>query len=269
MGRAVRVLGAGASCHVVARGNNRQMMFLDDQDRERFLELLVEVAGVAGWRGLAYCLMGNHLHLVVTTPEGDLPQVMRDVLGRYARWFNRTRRRSGHVFGGRYRSGLIESDAHLLAVVRYVARNPYAAGLVSDPVDWEWGSYRAVVLGLPGVGFVDHDEVLGLFHRHEWRARLALRQFVMSGLVAAPRRQEVLLDVNDVSGRPSVWKVFCALPPLEATLACSRLGYTHAEIAAGAGVTRSAVSYRLRALGGSPRVCLARRGERERPETTT
>lgn len=104
MGRAVRVVGAGASYHVVARGNNQQMMFLDDEDRARFMKLLVEVAGGAGWRGNAYCLMGNHFHLAFMTPAGDLPEGMRGLLGRYARWFNQAHRRSGHVFGGRYRS---------------------------------------------------------------------------------------------------------------------------------------------------------------------
>lgn len=248
MGRAVRTLGAGASYHVVARGNNREAMFIDDEDRERFLELLVEVAGRAGWRGYAYCLMGNHFHLAFMTPEGDLPEGMRDVMGRYARWFNRAHRRSGHVFGGRYRAGLIESDGHLLSVLRYVARNPVAAGLVADPADWAWGSYRALANGLSGDGFVDEAEVFGLFHRHQWRARRAFRHFVMNGPVAPPVREDAPLALRDAGRRPSVWQVFCALPSLDATRVCRALGYSHAQIAAGAGVTRSAISYRLRSV---------------------
>lgn len=258
MGRAVRVVGAGASFHVVARGNNRQLMFLDDEDRARFVELLVEVAGSAGWRGYAYCLMGNHFHLAFMTPDGDLPEGMRDLLGRYARWFNRAHRRSGHVFGGRYRSAPIESDGHLHAVIRYVARNPVAAGLIADPVDWEWGSYRTLALGLPGPGFVDVDGVLGLFARHRWRARRALEHFVVDGLVVPPPREPSPLFAAQVLRRPSVWQVCAVLPSLEATCACGALGYTHAEIAAVAGVSRSAISYRLRD---------ARRGSREVPGT--
>lgn len=260
MGRTVRVFGAGASFHVVARGNDRQLMFLDDDDRARFMALVVEVAGSAGWRGYAYCLMGNHFHLAFMTPEGDLPEGMRDLLGRYARWFNRVHRRSGHVFGGRYRSGLIESDAHLLAVIRYVARNPVAAGLIADPAEWEWGSYRALVEDLPGEGFVDRDEVLGLFARHRWRARRALRHFVVDGLVVPPPREPSPLFAAEVLRRPSVWQVFGALPPLEATSVCGALGYTHAEIALVAGVSRSAISYRLRdARRDSPEVPGTRR----------
>ena len=87
MGRSIRVVGAGAIYHVVARGNDRQMLFLDDDDRARFMELLVEVAGASRWEGFAYCLMGNHFHLAFATPEGDLPGGMRDVMGRYARHF--------------------------------------------------------------------------------------------------------------------------------------------------------------------------------------
>lgn len=254
MGRSIRVVGAGAIYHVVARGNNRQMLFLDDDDRARFMELLCEVAGASSWEGFAYCLMGNHFHLAFATPEGDLPEGMRDVMGRYARHFNRVHGRSGHVFGGRYRAGPIESDGHLLSVVRYVARNPVMAGLVADAADWEWGSYRAVVHGLPGSGFVDQVGVLELFHRHRWRARVSLRHFVEDGLV--PGRVPVDPGPLEEAGgrRPSVRQVFFALPPLAATHACHSLGYTHVEIAGAAGVTRSAISYRLRPVppGSSP-----------------
>lgn len=253
MGRAARVLGAGASYHVVARGNNRQLMFIDDADRTRFMELLVEVAGGAGWRGYAYCLMGNHFHLAFMTPEGDLPEGMRALLGRYARWFNQAHRRSGHLFGGRYRSAPIESDSHLLAVIRYVARNPVAAGLIADPADWEWGSYRALVAGLPTSGFVDEEDVFGLFHRDRWRSRRALRHFVLDGLVVPSPRASVPLFARGAARRASVWQLFCVLPPLDATRVCRALGYTHAEIAAGAGVTRSAISYRLRLAPGHSR----------------
>ena len=267
MGRPIRVVGAGAIYHVVARGNDRQMLFLGDDDRARFMELLVEVAGALNWEGFAYCLMGNHFHLAFATPEGDLPEGMRDVMGRYARHFNRVHRRSGHVFGGRYRAGPIESDGHLLSVVRYVARNPVVAGLVADAADWEWGSYREVVHGLPGAGFVDQAGMLELFHRHRWRARASLRHFVEDGLVPGRARVDPRpIEEAGALRRPSVRQVFFVLPPLAATHACHSLGYRHVEIAAASGVTRSAVSYRLRAAppGSSPG-CLARRGECNSP----
>lgn len=262
MGRRIRVVGAGATYHVVARGNDRQMLFLDDDDRGRFMELLVEIAGASGWEGFAYCLMGNHFHLAFATPEGDLPEGMRDVMGRYARHFNRVHRRSGHVFGGRYRSEPIQSDAHLLSVVRYVARNPVVAGLVADAADWEWGSYREVVHGVPATGFVEPAGVLELFHRHRWRARTSLRHFVDDGFVPGRARLDPRpLEEAEAGRRPSVGQVFFVLPPLAATHACHVLGYTHVEIAMEAGVTRSAISYRLRlgAAESSPRVPGTRR----------
>lgn len=249
MGRAVRVVAEGASYHVVARGNNRQTVFLDDDDCAHFMELLAQVAATAGWRGYAYCLMSNHFHLAFMTPVGNLPEGMRDLMGRYARWFNRAHRRSGHAFGGRYRAALIESDEHLLEVVRYVARNPVTAGLIADPALWEWGSYRSLVEARSGTPFVDDAEVLGLFARHRWRARRALRHFVESGPVAVPSSVFAPLNVGAVVRRPSVGQVFSAVAPDVATRACQALGYTHAEIAAGAGVSRSAITHRLRPPG--------------------
>lgn len=122
-----------------------------------------------------------------------------------------------------------------MAVVRYVARNPVAAGLIADPVHWEWGSYRALVEGLPNSGFVDEAEVLGLFHLHRWRSRRAFRNFVLDGLVVPSPSEPGPLFASDAARRPSVWQLFCLLPSIEATQVCHEMGYTHAEIAAGRG----------------------------------
>jgi putative transposase len=97
------------------------------------------------WRCLAYCLMDNHLHLVLETPHGNLSRGMQRLHGGYAQAFNNRHDRVGHVFQGRYGAGLIESTEQLLAAVAYVARNPVEAGLCTRPEEWPWSSFRAVV----------------------------------------------------------------------------------------------------------------------------
>ena len=105
----------------------------DDRDRERFLEVLEGVAVRYRWRVLAYCLLGNHFHLLVMTLEPTLARGMRQLNGVYAQWFNRRHRRVGHLFQGRYKAVVVQTDAHLRRAVRYVIRNPIRAGLSSGP----------------------------------------------------------------------------------------------------------------------------------------
>ncbi len=120
-------------------------MFREDRDRERFLEILGGVAGRYRWRVLAYCLMGNHFHLLVMTLESTLARGMRQLNGVYAQWFNRRHRRVGHLFHGRYKAVSVQTDAHLRRAVRYVVRNPIRAGLSGQPEQWKWTSHHATV----------------------------------------------------------------------------------------------------------------------------
>ena len=142
MPRSPRPLGAECTYHVTARGNNRQVIFHENADRAAWIELLDQSVSQRSWGIAAYCLVTNHVHLVVRTPRGDLDGGMRDLLSRYARRHNRLRGVTGHLFGGRYRATLIESDAQLRATIRYVARNPVEAGLVGRPGDWPWSRSR-------------------------------------------------------------------------------------------------------------------------------
>jgi REP element-mobilizing transposase RayT len=135
----------GGVTHVYARGNNRCCIFMDDADRELYLRLMAEVGEKFGWRWLEYCLMDNHLHLIVETREGNLGSGMRVLQSRYARAFNRRHGRCGHLFQGRYGSTVIEDDGHLCMAIRYVALNPTAAGLCATPQDWRWSSCRAIL----------------------------------------------------------------------------------------------------------------------------
>jgi putative transposase len=131
----------GAIHHVFARGNAKQLIYRDDADREQYLALLGRAVMRQRWRCLAYCLMDNHLHLLLETTEPNLGRGMQWLHGRYGEAFNRRHRRSGHVFQGRYGAVRVKSDAQLLMVARYVARNPVDAGLCDEPEAWPWGSH--------------------------------------------------------------------------------------------------------------------------------
>jgi len=132
---------------VYARGNDRRVVFADDVDRRAYLAMLARVVERSGWLVLAFCLMDNHVHLVVETPRANLGRGMQLLHGAYAAFFNRRHLRSGHLWQGRYGAKRVRSDAQLLATVRYVAANPVDAGLRDRPGEWPWDSTAAVLSG--------------------------------------------------------------------------------------------------------------------------
>ncbi len=134
--------------HVFARGNNRQVIYRDDDDRRRYLALLGATVERKRWRCLSYCLMDNHVHLLVETPEPNLGAGMQRLHGGYARQFNDRHRRCGHLFQGRFGSNLIADDLEFWTVARYIARNPVEAGRCARARDWVWGSHRRVLDGV-------------------------------------------------------------------------------------------------------------------------
>jgi putative transposase len=132
----------GAIHHVYARGNRAAAIFVDDADRERYLRLLGRTTRLKEWRCLAFCLMSNHVHLLVETPRPNLGAGMQQLHGRYAQGFNERHRVAGHVFQGRYGARKIRDDIHLVTAHRYVEGNPVEAALVARPEDWPWSSAR-------------------------------------------------------------------------------------------------------------------------------
>jgi putative transposase len=124
--------------HVTARGNDRRPIFLDDYDRNAYLALLGEVCERCEWRRLAYCLMNNHVHLLVEITRPNLSDGMHRLQFQHARKFNHRHQRTGHLFEDRFWSVRVASDEQLVAVTRYIAMNPVEAGLCSSPELWEW-----------------------------------------------------------------------------------------------------------------------------------
>lgn len=146
MARLARLTLADHVHHVVQRGNNRQTVFVDDEDRRHWLQLLRERAHALGVAVHAWVLMANHFHLLLTPPTGTaLAQLMQGLGRDYTRHFNARHGRSGSLWEGRFRSTVIEPERHLLDTMVYVDLNPVRAGLVERPDDYPWSSYCALV----------------------------------------------------------------------------------------------------------------------------
>jgi REP element-mobilizing transposase RayT len=143
MARPLRIEFPGAHYHVTSRGDRREAIFLDDDDRRAFLDLLAQSLLRFDAAVLAYCLMGNHYHLVLVTRAANLSALMRHLNGVYTQRFNRRHDKTGHVFQGRFKAILVDRDAYLLQVCRYVELNPVRAGLVPAAGAWPWSSHRA------------------------------------------------------------------------------------------------------------------------------
>jgi REP element-mobilizing transposase RayT len=266
MSRPLRLNVPGACYHLIARGNARESVFIDDLDRRLFLEVLRRVVDRFGWVVYAYCLMGNHYHLVVETPRGQLSRGMGQLNGPYARHFNRRFDRCGHVFQARFRSILIERDARLLVVCRYVVLNPVRAWLCQQPDEWLWSSYRASAgLDAPP-GFLAADQLLARFARTRERAQAAYRQFVADGLGDQPDQHVIgerlgearflreRIPADDEIPRahvepvpPSLAEIFAAEDQAPILTAYRRHGYTLAQIADHLGRHYSTISRKLRA----------------------
>ena len=181
MSRPLRIEYPGALYHVTARGNARRDIVEDDHDRQAFVDLLAETVLTRRWRLYAYCLMDNHYHLLVETPEPNLSRGMRQLNGVFTQRMNRRHGRSGHVFQGRFKSILVEREAYLLELCRYVVLNPVRAGLAARAGDWRWSSYPVTAdLRRTAPAWLAREAVLALFGGSGRR----YRRFVEAGLAA-------------------------------------------------------------------------------------
>ncbi len=167
---------AGGMYHVTARGNAQAEIFLDEFDYLGMMRVLATQVVRRGWLCHSFCLIPNHYHVLLETPEANLAQGMRLVNGMFAQRFNARYKRYGHVFQGPYGAVLLESDDHLLEVCRYIALNPVRAGLVEAPGDWPWSSYGA----LAGLAEAPTFLQVGLAHRLLGGAA-GYRDFVAAG----------------------------------------------------------------------------------------
>ncbi|MGH8320434.1 MAG: REP-associated tyrosine transposase [Gammaproteobacteria bacterium] len=181
MARPLRIEYPGAVYHVTARGNARQRIYADATDFRVFLALLGKLAERYHWLCHGYCLMSNHYHLLLETPEGNLAAGMRQLNGIYTQAFNRRHRKVGHVLQGRYHAILVEKDRYLLELARYIVLNPVRAGMVKGASAYPWSSYRATAGTGSGPAWLHTDWLLSQFHSQRGHAQRRYREFVRAG----------------------------------------------------------------------------------------
>lgn len=190
MPRRRRLFVPGGTYHVIQRGVNRRSIFVANAERERFLSFLSELPGRFGHRIQAYCLMDNHVHLAVQSGCQPLGNALRSLFGRYAQWFNRRHRRSGHLFQSRHKAILVQSDGYVVELVRYIHLNPVRAGIVTRPERYRWSSHRSYIDGDPP-DWLETRVALGVFSSRLATARNRFAQFVEEGI-----RRRTMLDFS-------------------------------------------------------------------------
>jgi putative transposase len=181
MARPLRLEFHGALYHVTSRGDGQEAIFLDDEDRTENLGVLGEVVSRFNWVIHAYCLMGNHYHLLVETPDGNLALGMRHYNGVYTQRFNRRHGRVGHVFQGRYKAIIVQKESYLLELARYIVLNPVRAAMVRDAGDWPWSSYRATAGLAEAPSWLSTDWILSAFGHRKRQAMQHYQRFVKEG----------------------------------------------------------------------------------------
>lgn len=188
MARPLRIEFAGALYHLTSRGDGNEAIFIDDEDRQILLEVLASVVTRLGWRIYAYCLMGNHYHLLTETPAPSLSRGMRQLNGVYTQRFNRRHARVGHVFQGRFKAILVETSSYLIELARHVVLNPVRVGTTGDFQTYLWSSYLATAGLQPAPHWLDADRVLSHF-----------------GAVKATAQPRYVAFVQAGAGLPTVW----------------------------------------------------------------
>lgn len=280
MARTLRIEYPGALHHITARGNAGGDICLDDGDRRQFVTLLKEVVETHGWTCHAWCLLNDHYHLMIETPEPNLGHGMRQLNGVYTQRFNRAHGRVGHVFQGRYKALLVERGPYWLELARHVVLNPVRARMVAAPGDWWWSSYQATAGAGPrrenDPDPTWPDWILRQLGGEDRLARAAYRRYIDAGLsdtdllvnpseFAKRTRSGSVLGseafiaklktrFGDQGSEPRLFGQGRARPSMDSlrdrhaergawmTLAHDRHGYTLAEIGAEAGLHYSSIS---------------------------
>lgn len=174
MPRAARKRSDSGIYHIIMRGTNRQSIFEDEEDNEKFLQTLGQYKQKSGYEIYGYCLMGNHLHLLLRIGVEPIEQVMRRICGSYVYWYNYKYERVGNLFQDRFKSEAVEDDHYLLTVLRYIHQNPLKAGLADNCMQYKWSSYHEY---LEKPRLIDIDYVLDSMHGDREKAIKQYNQY--------------------------------------------------------------------------------------------
>ena len=182
MARQLRIQYEGALYHIISRGNERKMIFLDDADRIKYLNILHKTIERFNWLCHVYCLMGNHYHLIIETPDANLAKGMKYLNQVYCQFFNWKYNRVGHVLQDRYKSYIVQKGSYLLHCCRYIVLNPWEAKLVKHPAEWKWSSYRGTAGLEKPAPFLTTDWLLEIFGSDLKRAQKNYVKFIESDM---------------------------------------------------------------------------------------
>jgi len=160
--------------HVVMRGINKKRIFEEEQDYQKYLDTLSKYKKICGYELYAYCLMSNHIHLLMKEGREDLGNVFRRIGASFVYWYNRKYSRSGHLFQGRYKSEAVETDRYFLTVMRYIHQNPLKAGMVKEIQAYPWSSYHEYI---KNANLCDTKFALGLFASNAQQALKLWKEF--------------------------------------------------------------------------------------------
>lgn len=172
MPRQARKKSESGIYHVMLRGINKQQIFEDEEDCEKFLWVLKETKAVSEYKLFAYCLMGNHIHLLIKTGQEELEQIFKRIGSRFVYWYNWKYHRTGHLFQDRFKSEPVETEAYFLTVLRYIHQNPLKAGLCKTLETYRYSSYQTYLRGTDkeivdtefATSIVNEDELIAYFN---------------------------------------------------------------------------------------------------------
>ena len=210
MARPLRIEYSGAFYHVTSRGNEQKDIYKSKKDREQFLHYLKTATERYGAVIHTYCLMDNHYHLLLETPEGNLSQIMRHINGAYTTYFNVKRKRAGHLFQGRYKSILVEADEYAEELSRYIHLNPVRAGIVDKPEEFACSSYGSYIGKSQNLEWLQAEFVLGYFDKKVESARRKYQQFVEDGIGRDGKNPFIETMASTLLGSPQFIKEITA-----------------------------------------------------------
>ncbi len=192
MPRVSRIVASSGIYHVMLRGNEQRDIFIDDEDRTRFIGTLKDKLKEGHFKLYAYCLMDNHIHMLISESDKKISNFIRRITVSYAYYFNKKYKRIGHLFQDRFKSEPIETDAYLLAAVRYAHKNPVKAGIVMNEADYRWSSYNYYIGNKDFPHLVEKDVVLGIFSEDSKKAQDLFVQYSQEDIA------DVLMDVVEI-----------------------------------------------------------------------
>ncbi len=194
MARPLRIEYEDAVYHVTARGNEKRKIYFTKTDYQKFLQYIAESKKKFGILIHSYVLMGNHYHLIIETPEANLSKALHYINGSYTTYVNNKRKRSGHLFQGRYKAIVVSKDNYLVELSRYIHLNPFRAGMVEKPEEYQYSSYKTYITGKKDE-ILTQDLILGLIAGHKSEARRKYKAFVETAMRVNEEPDEVVKDV--------------------------------------------------------------------------